>query len=290
MSAIKTNAISPISHVPVAVAVEIPDAPVIDLPDFDGEEDPPSDVGDMFVGLLPAAPRAAVPAANDDIAEEDVVEPPSDVGAPHETHRVEANRKLRRIIGPRLFRARELSGYSQTEAATALGYATPSQLNQWETGRRLAPIFEVIKAARLYGVGTDYLLGESHEPDRDPVAGARHAILRGVRGMLERIAQITVSEIDRQQRLVGPHASNVRVVLDAGEGLIEAVGAFVRHNHSAFANQRGGATMQRRAEEFEAALAEVRTAIRLHDVLDGDLRRALADLAIEDELVGDEEA
>lgn len=287
---ITTNIIPLIAHASVAVAAaEIPDAPAVDLPDFDREEETPSAVDGMFVGLLPAAPRAAVSAANDDIVEESVVEPPNDVGAPHETHRAEASRKLRRIVGPRLFRARELSGYSQTEAATALGYRTPAQVNLWEMGRRLAPIFEIIKAANLYGVSIDYLLGETHEPDRDPSAGTRHAILRGVRGMLSKMAELTVSEIDRHVRLVGPHAGNTRSLLEGGDALLEAFGAFVRHNHGVFVNMRGGARLERLSSEFEAALAEARVAVHLHDAHDADLARALAALSEADPLLAEDD-
>jgi transcriptional regulator with XRE-family HTH domain len=287
---IATNTVATIDHMPVAVAAEIPAAPAVDLPDFGGEEESSTAVGAMFVGLLPVAHRPRVPAANDDIAEDDNGEPSSDTGMTRDSHRGEANLKLRRILGPRLFRARELSGYSQTEAATALGYSTPAQLCQWEMSRRLAPVFEIIKAARLYGVSVDYLLGETYEPDRDPSAGARHAILRGVRGMLSKMAELTVGEIDRHARLIGPHASNVRGLIESGNAMLEALGVLVRHNHGAFVNMRGGASLQRLSTEFETALDEARVAIRLHDARDADLARVLASLGEANSLLVDDEA
>lgn len=271
MSSIATNMVNPIAHSLVAVPAEIPAAAVVDMPDFDDER---STVANPFEALVPKAARAVRPAANDDAAEDG-----SSGDALATRLRGEANRKLSSTVGPRLFRARELSGYSQTEAATALGYKNPTQLSLWEYGRRLAPISEIIKAARLYGVSTDYLLGESHEPDRDPSAGARRAILRGVRGMLSKMAELTVGEIDRHARLIGPHASNVRGLIEIGEATLEALGAFVRHNHGAFVNMRGSASLQRLSTEFEVALDEARAAIRLHDARDADLARVLADLA-----------
>lgn len=232
--------------------------------------------GNPFEAMMPSAARAAQPAANEEIAEDDGGSS-NDLGAARGKCRGDEGRKLRRIVGPRLVRARALSGYSQTEAATALGYSTPAQVNLWEMGRRLPPIFELIKAAEIYSVSLDYLIGVSHEPDRDPTEGARHAILRGVRGMLERVAAITVGEIDRHQRLIGPHAGNVRGLLSAGDALTEAVGDFVRRN-STFEDQVGGATLLRRTHQLEAALAGARAAIRAHDSLDADLARALAAL------------
>lgn len=278
----------------VAMPEPLPIPPTSVVTEIESEADKsdeyasPAAVGDPFAGLTD---RAAAPAANDDTDEDDGVEPSSDVDAGRDTRRGDANRKLRRIVGPRLVRARTLSGYSQSEAAAALGYSSPAQVNQWETSRRLVPIFEAIAAARLYGVSIDYLLGETHEPDRDPSAGARHAVLRGVRGMLERVAQITADEIKRHQRLIGPHAGNVRALLESGDALLEAFGAFVRHNHGAFSNMRCGASLQRLAGEFEATLADARTAIRLHDARDADLARALAALGDTDPLpLDDDEA
>jgi transcriptional regulator with XRE-family HTH domain len=265
-----------------------PTEPAVEEPD---EHASPAAVSNPFAGLTD---RAAVPAANDDVAEDDDVadddgETSNHVSATRDPRRGDANRKLRRIVGPRLTRARALSGFSQTEAATAFGYRTPAQVSLWEMGRRLPPIFEVIKAARLYGVSLDYIVGESHETDRDPSAGARHAILRGVRGMLENVAQITIGEVDRHVRLVGPHVNNVRALLESGDALLEAFGVFVRHNQGAFSNQRSSATLQRRAEEFEASLASARTAIRLHDARDADLARALAALGEADPLLAEDD-
>lgn len=188
--------------------------------------------------------------------------------------------RLRSVIGPRLHKARELSGLSQTEAAMQLGYGAPTQLSLWEMSRRLVPLSELIRAARLYGVSLDYLTGESEEVDRDPSMALRNACLRGVRQQLDRVAEITVSEVARHARLVGPHAGNARNLIHAGDNLVDALGAFVRFNAEEFAGQRGGATVVRRSEEFETALDDARGRIRLHDALDGDLRRALA--AIDD--------
>lgn len=284
MSEVVMNNIAKIDHEPIAAVADVPAA----VPDAFDEGAPVAD-GNVWGGLLPAAALAAVPAANDDDAEHDDGEPSNDVGTTRKPHRDDANRRLRRIVGPRMVRARVRAGFSQTEAATALGYKNPTQLSLWEYGRRLAPIFEIIKAARLYGTSIDYLTGESHEPDRDPSAGARHAVLRGVRHMLGRVAEMTVSEIDRHQRLLGPHASNVRGLLSAGDALTEAIGEFVRRNEIAFADQPCGAKLLCRAHELETALDDARTAIHLHDALDADLARALAALGDADGLTPEDD-
>jgi transcriptional regulator with XRE-family HTH domain len=239
----------------------------------------------MFAALTslpPHPPAANDPAAVFDAEEDEVPISATDCASqPRGVLLADAKSRLRPIVGERLCRARHLSGLSQTEAAHALGYKTPAQLSMWEQCRRSAPVSELIKCARIYGVSTDFLLGESEEVDRDVTMNLRHACLRGVRTMLTNVAAITVDEVARHARLVGPHAGNVRSLLTAGDGLLAAYAAFVRHNEKAFANQRGGATLQRLADEFESALMDARNRIRLHDSLDADLHRSLAALGTE---------
>lgn len=223
-----------------------------------------------------------VPAANDTVLPHDIgdFDESSEQEVPDAASSAHGNAKLklRRIIGPRLQRARELSGLGQSEAARLIGYATPAQLSLWEKGWRLAPISELIKAARIYGVSIDFLTGESDEVDRDPSMGMRHSILKGVRHQLERVAEITVDEVARHAKLVGPHAGQVRDVIAAGESMLAGYAALVRLNEAVFDDLRGSATLVRFAQEFEQALQAARIAIRLHDSLDSDLRRRLAEL------------
>lgn len=195
-----------------------------------------------------------------------------------------ANEQLRSVIGPRLVKAREMSGLRQIEAAALLGYANSAQLNLWELCRRLAPLSELIKIAQLYSVPLDYLAGTTEETERDPSLALRRACLNGVRKQLERVAEITVDTVARQTQLVGPHAQHVRGLLSVGDRLLEAYAAFVRHNLKEFDDQRGSASLVRLADEFETAMRETRHAIRLHDAQDAELRSALASMSGSDAL------
>lgn len=253
------------------------------IPDDGG----PTSAANVFVGLM--QPDASTVAANDALVCE--FEPADDV-EPGNVEAVSglrgaANIRLRRVIGPRLFRARELSGLGQSEAAHQLGYATPAQLNQWERSQRLIPASELIKAARLFGVSADYLLGESNDELRDPAQSLRDACLRGVRRQLERVAHITVDQVARHARLVGPHIGTVGGLIAAGDALLDAVRTLCRLNQVALDDMRGSATLVRTGENFEAELLSAREAIRLHDALDSDLRHALATIGSTDPLPGD---
>lgn len=269
-----------------AIPTPAPAAPAVDLPDS-GNETPV--VGDVFAGLV--QPVAAL-AANDELAL--VIEPGDDIGPDSADavsgNRGDANTRLRQAVGPRLVSARFRSGLGQTEAAKLLGYTSPAQLNQWELNRRLPPLTEIIKAARLYCVSVDYLVAESTDSLRDPSQGLRDACLRGVRKQLERVAEITVDQVARHARLVGPNISTVTRVVAEGDSLLDAIQTLYRLNGEALDDMRGGATLVRCAESFEAELLAARKAIRLHDALDGDLKRALTAIGAGDldPLPGDE--
>ena len=80
---------------------------------------------------------------------------------------------LARLIGERMREARELVGLSQRDAARRLGYANSSKLAKIELGyvgsagdtTSSVPLWAVVRAARLYDVTTDFLLGLSDEWD-----------------------------------------------------------------------------------------------------------------------------
>lgn len=248
----------------------------------------------VFDGLV-RQEKILLQAANDSQASEEDESEDELTGQPAQAdnaraHTTYAKTLLCGVIGKRLIRARALTGLTQTEAAALMGYQTPAQLNLWEMGRRLIPMIELVKVAPIYGVSIDFLVSATDEPDRDPSMALRHACLRGVREQLSRVAEVTVDALARHTRLIGPHAGNVRTLLSAGENVTDALGSFMRANGGAFANQKGSARLVRVSEEFEAALLEARTAIRLHDARDKDLQAALASLATADDVGSDRDA
>ena len=66
-------------------------------------------------------------------------------------------------IGQRLRQAREQAGFTQKEAADAIGI--PRELiSYWEHERRIPGLARLNQLAETYGSTTDYLLGEGHAP------------------------------------------------------------------------------------------------------------------------------
>nr|WP_256735062.1 helix-turn-helix transcriptional regulator [Variovorax sp. dw_954] len=207
----------------------------------------------------PEAVNTDAPAANDSGA--------GDSEAPK-------RRLARLVVGPRLCAAREFSGYSQTEAAKHLGYSTSAQLSQHEQGKRLMPLPELMKAAEVYAVSTDYLLGLTSEPERDPASSLRAATVRGLRGLLDGLAGGLVDSIGAHAAAVGPDVVLARTVLSAGQALIDALAVLQRQ--AEFDEMKGGAAVARLSSEFEARLHETRRAIEKFDRLDLALRERVA--------------
>lgn len=79
-------------------------------------------------------------------------------------------------VGIRMRESRIMSGLSQVDAASRLGYQNSSKLNKIEKGQSSRiPLWVIRKAAILYDVSCDYLFGVTQTMERDDVS---HASLR----------------------------------------------------------------------------------------------------------------
>lgn len=79
-----------------------------------------------------------------------------------------ANAQVSQIIVSRLREARHLCGLSQTEAAVRLGFANGSGLCKLEQGATHAvPLWVLARAARVYEVSADYLMGLTDDWEAD---------------------------------------------------------------------------------------------------------------------------
>lgn len=190
-------------------------------------------------------------------------------------------RTLRKLISARLVTARNLAGLQQSHAAELLGYTNSAQISLHEKGQRTPPLLALLRAAEVYGVSVDFLVGMTDQALRDPALGLRASTVRGVRGIVNGLAETLVASISNHAALVGPDAVCSRAVLAAGSELIEALR--VAQRDPAFDEVKGLARVTRVAEEFEQRLHEVAKAIKRFDDLDASLRSTIASAAANDE-------
>ena len=84
---------------------------------------------------------------------------------------------MAKSVGERLKEAREMVGLAQLEAATQIGYANSSKLSKIEKGKHSSqiPMWMLKRAAQVYDVSLDYLLGITETMERN---GPDHSIMR----------------------------------------------------------------------------------------------------------------
>jgi transcriptional regulator with XRE-family HTH domain len=172
---------------------------------------------------------------------------------------------LLRQIGQRFRAAREMNGFSQLDAAHTFGYKNSSALSKIEAGLTPVPFWLLLEASERYAVSSDYLLGLSSFPERDPRTIEQIAILRSVRGALEestrKIAEATIIaakdiEFGQHARLLALAAADVETSLARC------------HETKRFDDEvRGGARLVRAVETLTAIAQKTRKFLRRRDAL-----------------------
>jgi transcriptional regulator with XRE-family HTH domain len=109
----------------------------------------------------------------------------------------------------RLILARKLNQLDQRDAAKVLGYSNSSQLSKIEAGQASVSRDFIVRAAMAYGVSTDYLLGLSNEPERDPRTAEQVAVLRSVQGAVEQNVAAMVTVLLKNAGEVAPLRSHL---------------------------------------------------------------------------------
>lgn len=101
---------------------------------------------------------------------------------------------MRPIVAKRFISARKIAGINQLIASAQLGYKNSSPLCKIESGDSVPSPDMIARAAILYSVSADYLMGLSDYPERDGATIEQLAVMRSVR---ERMAQFA-SDATRQ--------------------------------------------------------------------------------------------
>jgi transcriptional regulator with XRE-family HTH domain len=155
-----------------------------------------------------------------------------------------------RVMRERLIVARSLNSLDQKEASAKLGYKNSSQLSKVESGDAPLPKSLLRKASLVYGVSTDWLLGLSNEPERDPRVAGQMAVMRAVNAaVLEHTQDVAAVML----RLAGdqlPLEDHLRRLLDAANRAAESFEKVCRNNASFQDDIRGGAALQRSIDDL----------------------------------------
>lgn len=102
---------------------------------------------------------------------------------------------MRPIIAKRFVSARKIAGMSQLAAAAMLGYRNSSPLCKIEFGTAVPSPDMIARAAILYSVSADYLMGLSDFPERDGATIEQLAVMRSVREQVAHFVSDTTRKI-----------------------------------------------------------------------------------------------
>lgn len=184
---------------------------------------------------------------------------------------VQERRLVRGVIAERFVIARELNGWSQTEAAHALGFAKSGQLSLVEAGKKVPPLDLIARASEVFGVSTDFLFGLSDEADRDPRLARRAALRAFIGAAVDGLADTLT---DTGEKLIEAQAADVEPLATAAGRVIEAFARYARQE--GFEDVRGGATLAAAVGALDEALGPVMKGLRRHAALDAELRQRIA--------------
>lgn len=185
---------------------------------------------------------------------------------PEMRNRADSNAKLKLIIGKRFIDARELNGFSQTDAAEKFGWKVSTQLSLIEQGKRMPPHQVLIIASTVFGTSVDFLLGLSNEPERDPKQAERDAAMRHVHSLIDSNARSMTGMLLQYLSNGTPAVSSARRLMACSTHLVATVNRVRELNPKAFDEKvRGGAKLVGATEDMVNAMHEVRLMLEKHD-------------------------
>jgi transcriptional regulator with XRE-family HTH domain len=215
----------------------------------------------VWLGLLPG--RQSNDAANDEAGDEGEAK---DSAAEHRF----AQALTRTVVSQRLVIARELCGWSQTEGARALGYRNSGQLSMVESGKKTPTLALLVRAADVFGVSLDFLLGAVDEPERDPRLARRAAMHRLLNNRLAKVADALADAFEHEVSVDPVHARPLVAAAASALECFERVAA-----RPEFEELPGGALLNRRMRELAEALESARQGLRRKEAQERQLRERL---------------
>ncbi|MGL5289399.1 MAG: helix-turn-helix domain-containing protein [Aeromonas sp.] len=168
--------------------------------------------------------------------------------------------ELAKSVGVRLREAREMAGMSQLSAAKHIGYANSTKLSKIESGKHSSqiPIWVLKRAALVYDVAIDYLLGVSETMEQED---GRHAALREMmthmREDWERLRQRDVLVQASMLNRIKYVETGVMLIKQETAAASEAMERVIELNPQEWQEVKGGARL---AADIERAAAAARTA------------------------------
>ena len=172
--------------------------------------------------------------------------------------------ELLQVVGARMKQARELSNLSQSEAAARFGYRNSSKLSKVEraTNSKSIPLWLLVKAARIYQVSVDFLVGLSLDWDNSPRVPIERESSNWLLDEWEKNRARDMAAIralnDRLETIDGAVQATIEQTFETHSALIK----FIELNPDFENEMRGGATLLKACEKQVAAAKEARARLK----------------------------
>lgn len=183
------------------------------------------------------------------------------------------NEIAKKDFGLRMVAARELNGFTQTEASDRLGAGNSTQLCLWERGKRMPPDHMLKTIATVYGVSLDYLFGLSDEPERDPKFAHQQALIRSMEDVLRKNAEAVSQALTVYTLNGGMNMLAWKDLHTKASDLLLASKRFSEMNGGRFENMKGSATVMHACKALDASVRDAGHMIRRHDGIKEDAIR-----------------
>jgi transcriptional regulator with XRE-family HTH domain len=206
---------------------------------------------------------AATDAERRDDAAHEPTEPPARVSVPTRFQQI----AFAREVGRRLRIARELAGRQQHESAHLLGYVQKGNLSRIESGldgAATVPLWLLPRAARLFGVSCDFLLGIVDDPESDALGAAERAVVGLMQATWDEHRRRDVHAVTRALHRVAEIEHEAARLARATSSAVNALQRFAELNDD-WPDLPGGATLSLRVQESASASARLCSALtKLH--------------------------
>jgi transcriptional regulator with XRE-family HTH domain len=168
-----------------------------------------------------------------------------------------------KIIGARMLEAREIAGLSQIVAANRMGYLNSSRLNKIEKGIDIKSISIAFikKAALVYSVSVDFLLGLSRDWERNIKIAHGRDITNYLMDTWAKSHMNDVGAINYMQNKISSICKSVTLFFTAITDIRNALTKF-RELNPDFDDMRGGASLVSSVDRGEHAIHIVKENLR----------------------------
>lgn len=172
--------------------------------------------------------------------------------------------ELVRAFGARMREAREMCNLSQTAAARRLGYANSTKLAKVENASdtNSVPLWLIVRAANLYDVSVDFLVGATEGFERDPMERDAISIHRWLLAEREKQAARELAVLYQVGGALTELSNLTEKLSSAVDEMLTAVLRFWERNRE-FEDMPASSTVVGALERSEALAREARTKLSL---------------------------